>query len=349
MNSSNEKNLGEHRMKKKNMLITAMIASSLFLIAALPVSAVDVRITDPSGDVSLIDIYGEKSTYVTSNPNINVDNIDITLLTFTKTAGSATCTLEVKGTIEDRGSLLIANGGYPENLTEINDVEYVTTLYTNLAGSEAETYSITYVNKQCQYMTTSSENPINLTSPRDFSVAGNTLTVTIPLKNSDEVYGHMISNTTFMKVNITALGGNMTPDDVSNYYTILQDEAPNPPLEANILYAPNVGSVGESLQFNSSVIPLTGQPPFTYVWKFGDGGTSSAQNPTHTYTKAGSFTYNLTVTDNSNAKAYQTGEIQVTSEGGGGAGSSPLLLFLAVVIVIAAIGVVVLVVIIRRR
>jgi PKD repeat protein len=337
-------------MKKKNMLITAMIASSLFLIAALPVSAVDVTITDPTGDVSLIDIYGEKSTYVTSSPDINVDNIDITRLTFTKTGGSATCTLEVKGTIEDRGNILDASGGYPENLTEINDIEYVTTLYTKLAGSSAETYSITYVNKKCQYQTTSSVNPINLTSPHDFSVAGNTLTVTIPLVNTDEVYDHMISNTTFMKVNLSALSSNQTnPEDFSKYYTILQDEAPNPPLAVSILYAPNVGSVGESLQFNSTVLPLTGQPPFTYGWKFGDGGTSSAQNPTHTYTKSGTYTYNLTVSDYANTKAYQTGDIQVTSEGGGSVGSSPLLLFLAVIIVIAAIGVVVLVVIIRRR
>jgi len=334
---------------KNKLLIVAMITSSFFLGAALPVQAADVTLTDPSGDVSLIDIYGEQSTYVTSNPNINVDNIDITGCTFTKTGGSATMTLVVKGLIEDRGSILVASGEYPENLTEINDVEYQFMLETNLVGSPADSYSVIYVNKHCQYTTLNSENAINLTSPNEFSVSGSTLTVTLPLTNPDEVYKQLNCTTTFMKVNISALSNATDPSDFANYYTILEDVAPNPALQATILYAPNVGSVGESLQFNSSVLPLTGQPPFTYKWDFGDGQTSTQQNPLHTYTKAGTYTYNLTVTDHSSAKSYQTGTIEVTAEGGGSVTSSPLLLFLAVIIVIAAIGVVVLVIIIRRR
>jgi len=337
-------------MKKKVPFITAMIASSLFLIVAFPVSGIDVTITDPSGDVSMIDIYGEQSTYVTSNPNIDVDNIDITQMTITKNSGgSVTCTLEVKGSIEDRGNILIANGEYPENLTTIDDVNYQLILETDLVGSSADTYSMLYDNKQCQYSTASSGEWVNLTSPQDYSVAGNTLTVTIPLQNDAEVYHALNGTSTFMKVNLTGLNESANPEDVSQFYTILEDVAPNPALAVSIIYAPNVGSVDESLQFNSSIVPLTGQPPFTYQWKFGDGGTSSQQNPTHTYTKSGTYTYNLTVTDHSNAHAYETGEIEITSEGGGGTASSPLLLFLAVIIVIAAIGIVVLVVIIRRR
>jgi len=337
-------------MKNKNILIAAMITSSLLLAAAMPIQAADVTLTDPSGDVSLIDIYGEQSSYVTSSPDINVDNIDLTRLTYTKTSDTVTVTMEVKGTIEDRGSISVANGDYPENLTEINDVEYQLLLETDLVGSSADSYSIIYVNKHCQYTTLNSETPINLTSPNDFSVSGNTLTVTIPLTNHDEVYARLNGTTTFMKVNITALSNATDPSEFSKYYTILEDVAPNPALQVTILYAPNVGSVGESLQFNSSVVPLTGQPPFSYEWKFGDAQTSTQQNPTHTYAKAGTYTYNLTVTDHSNAKAYETGTIEITTEGGGsGTASSPLLLFLAVIIVIAAIGIVVLVVIIRRR
>jgi hypothetical protein len=336
-------------MKNKNILIAAMITSSLFLAAALPVQAADQIATDPSGDVSMIDIYGEQSSYVTSSPDIDVDNIDLTQLTYTKTGGSVTMTLQVKGAIEDRGSISVANGDYPENLTEINDVEYQLMLDTNLVGSSADSYSIIYVNKFCQYTTLNSENPINLTSPNGFSVSGNTLTVTIPLTNSAEVYVRLNATTTFMKVNISALSNATDPSDFSKYYTILEDVAPNPALQASILYAPNVGSTGESLQFNGTVVPLTGQPPFSYEWKFGDGQTSTQQNPMHTYAKSGTYTYNLTVTDHSSAKAYQAGTIEITSQGGGSTASSPILLFLAVIIVIAAIGIAVLVVIIRRR
>nr|WP_234440468.1 ThuA domain-containing protein [Streptomyces rimosus] len=37
--------------------------------------------------------------------------------------------------------------------------------------------------------------------------------------------------------------------------------------------------------------------PITYKWVFGDGGTSTEANPTHTYTRKGQFTAQLTVTD----------------------------------------------------
>jgi hypothetical protein len=37
--------------------------------------------------------------------------------------------------------------------------------------------------------------------------------------------------------------------------------------------------------------------PVSWAWDFGDGGTSTSQNPTHTYSTAGNFTVCLTVTD----------------------------------------------------
>ncbi|MBK8148583.1 MAG: VCBS repeat-containing protein [Acidobacteria bacterium] len=43
-----------------------------------------------------------------------------------------------------------------------------------------------------------------------------------------------------------------------------------------------------------------------FFWDFGDGATSTAANPTHTYTIAGPFVAELTVTDNGGAQAKQT-------------------------------------------
>ncbi len=40
-----------------------------------------------------------------------------------------------------------------------------------------------------------------------------------------------------------------------------------------------------------------GTPTCTFFWRFGDGGTSPAPNPTHTYTAVGSYTISLKVTD----------------------------------------------------
>jgi PKD repeat protein len=41
----------------------------------------------------------------------------------------------------------------------------------------------------------------------------------------------------------------------------------------------------------------TGSTPRTYQWNFGDGGTSTAANPTHTFTAAGIYTVTLTITN----------------------------------------------------
>ncbi len=55
--------------------------------------------------------------------------------------------------------------------------------------------------------------------------------------------------------------------------------------------APNPVSVNTQVQFtDTSTGSIT-----TWAWTFGDGETSTAQNPTHTYTTAGNKTVNLTV------------------------------------------------------
>jgi len=44
----------------------------------------------------------------------------------------------------------------------------------------------------------------------------------------------------------------------------------------------------------------------SYSWAFGDGGTSAAQNPSHTYAGGGGYTVTLTVTDNQGATSAPT-------------------------------------------
>ena len=61
-------------------------------------------------------------------------------------------------------------------------------------------------------------------------------------------------------------------------------------------FTPNVtsGAVPLAVQFTDN---STGTLPLSYAWNFGDGGTSTLPDPVHLYTSAGTYTVNLTVTN----------------------------------------------------
>ncbi|MFH1894234.1 MAG: S8 family serine peptidase [Candidatus Zixiibacteriota bacterium] len=66
-------------------------------------------------------------------------------------------------------------------------------------------------------------------------------------------------------------------------------------------YAPVADFSGSPLSgdypLNVSFTDLSTNSPTSWNWTFGDGGTSTAQNPSHTYTSAGTFTVTLTATN----------------------------------------------------
>jgi PKD repeat protein len=59
--------------------------------------------------------------------------------------------------------------------------------------------------------------------------------------------------------------------------------------------SPTAGDAPTTVNFTGSA--SSGTAPYSYAWTFGDGGTSSSQNPSHSYTSAGSYSVGLTVTD----------------------------------------------------
>jgi outer membrane protein assembly factor BamB len=60
---------------------------------------------------------------------------------------------------------------------------------------------------------------------------------------------------------------------------------------------PYYGLINQSVQFTGYA--SGGYRPYTWLWNFGDGQTSTIQNPTHAYINPGNYTVTLTVTDNS--------------------------------------------------
>jgi PKD repeat protein len=62
---------------------------------------------------------------------------------------------------------------------------------------------------------------------------------------------------------------------------------------------PYDGVKGKNIQFNGQV--TGGTEPYTWSWDFGDGTTSTQQNPTHAYANEGEYTVSLTVADTQGA------------------------------------------------
>lgn len=322
-------------MKHKNLGMITMMVSSLMLIAICSVQAADTTITDTIDDVSSVDYYTGETIVITSHPEIDVQNLDITQITYTQDGSQVTLTLKVRGDIENRGSIIDL---YSEDIFDsLNFVEYDFQLIT----SEGE-YMVSYSNLTGQL--NNGLETINLTTS-DFTVEGDTLTIRFSLVSAEEDYEELSVTSMFMKVNFT--GGDLDPSGL----IYLSDICPNPPLEIIEAYAQNIGSVGETIQFNGSVSPLTGQPPYRYLWDFGDQITSMELNPTHTYTKAGTYTYTFTVTDEGDDSVSEQGTITISTEGGGdsdGPFSGQMILFIAILAIIIVVGVVIIIWIIRR-
>lgn len=68
---------------------------------------------------------------------------------------------------------------------------------------------------------------------------------------------------------------------------------------ANFSFTPTNPTVGQPIQFtDQSTDPDGATDIASWSWDFGDGTTSTMQNPTHTYNVAATFTVRLIVTDN---------------------------------------------------
>jgi PKD repeat protein len=83
------------------------------------------------------------------------------------------------------------------------------------------------------------------------------------------------------------------------------------PLVANA-NGPYDGLVGEEIAFTGSA--SGGVLPFSFEWDFGDGITSSLQNPVHFYVEEGEYDVVLTVTDDEQNQAVATTTATISKE-----------------------------------
>ncbi len=85
-------------------------------------------------------------------------------------------------------------------------------------------------------------------------------------------------------------------------------------LSAAIAVNPATGTAPLQVTFTGSA--QGGSPGYTWAWSFGDQSTSTLQDPSHTYSSAGSFTVSLTVTDSTGATAQASTTIVVGAPSG---------------------------------
>ena len=155
------------------------------------------------------------------------------------------------------------NADFISNVTSIFEGESVEFTFTGAEGNTPATYLWDFGDTT---PTSSDQNPIH-----QYTSAGN-YTVSLTVTDNDN---------------------DMDNEIKTNYIMVESDFIPIADFTSNITKI----FEGESVQFTYN--GTEGNTPTTYLWNFGDSTpTSTDQNPIHQYTSIGTYTVNLTVTDN---------------------------------------------------
>lgn len=134
---------------------------------------------------------------------------------------------------------------------------------------------------------------------------------------SVRTFGGMAANGYFKMIDLNGSGG----EDMADTWTCFGDPSvqmrtpgtPDGPGATN--FSPQADFSYTTNLLQVTFTDLSSDPDGSIVswdWDFGDTGSSSAQNPVHTYTASGKYNVTLTVTDNEGATGYKTKEVTVT-------------------------------------
>ncbi|GIE78528.1 hypothetical protein Aph02nite_44780 [Actinoplanes philippinensis] len=85
----------------------------------------------------------------------------------------------------------------------------------------------------------------------------------------------------------------------------------NAPPTVSAVATPATGTAPVTVAFDGTATDSEGDTPLTYAWDFGDGGTATTLDASHTYRAPGTFTATLTVTDSRGARSYANVPVKV--------------------------------------
>ncbi|KAF1078663.1 PKD domain-containing protein [Methanogenium sp. MK-MG] len=122
------------------------------------------------------------------------------------------------------------------------------------------------------------------------------------LQNPSHAYAS--AGTYTVSLTVTNAAGTSSP-----YTRSVTVTAENPPV-ASFSFSPASPAVGQAVSFTDA---STGGGITSWNWNFGDGQSSTLQNPSHAYTSANTYTVSLTVTNAAGTSTPYTRSVTVTA------------------------------------
>jgi hypothetical protein len=307
-------------MKTIKVLLPVIIMITLIFGLMGTVIATDstLILQDKRGDV--IDDFGD----IADKPNI-----DILELTIIKEGKSVEIELIVDQEIENRGDLESLRFYYGDIYYE-NDEDYNDLINKFLNNTiDVVGYSFFIITDETEYTVYYANNEIYVgdmyslqTLDADFSVTDNTLIISFNMLNETEILYDIYGET------IELIG-----DMINEQFEFYEDTVFFEPL-STLMQAPNLGEVNEPIEFNAEVIG--GQEPYSFEWDFGDGETSTEQNPTHIFTNEGKYDVSVIVTDRLEEIDIQTSSIEIIGESASTPGFEILTIFVSIITLMVA-------------
>ena len=255
--------------------------------------------------------------------------------------GSLTVTTATSGSNAPSGYAVTVDGGQSKNIAASGNVSYsglaatshsvqLNGVPSNCSVSEANPQTVNAPANgtgQASFTVTCSAPP-NQPPVAAFSSSCNGLTCSFTSTSSDPdgsitayqwTFGDGGSATTQNPSHTYSAGGTYTvqltvtdnqnaTNSVTHSVTVTAPPPPNQPPVA----AFTSSCSGLTCNFTSTSSDPDGSIS-AYQWDFGDGGSATTQNPSHTYSAGGTYTVQLTVTDNQNATNSVTHSVTVTA------------------------------------
>ena len=126
--------------------------------------------------------------------------------------------------------------------------------------------------------------------------------------STDPVIGHVFTVPGKHQVTLQVTDDKGGTAEVTKTLTIGEKQPPG----ASFTFSPTSPSILDTVQFTDESSDSDGQI-MAWEWNFGDGTTSTEKNPKHRYTRKGTFTVKLNVTDNDGLTSTTEKEIEVVN------------------------------------